>query len=162
MESQRRWRFLGNRPGRARLDFVWWACRCSTAGWPAGLFKVRAYCNLLLNAAFLNNRVLGNCFPTNSDPDKHEKRFCRSFEYMPEQSHVHIYLIRTALNFATSHLKHPQGKYKEAVPFLERASCIFRKKLGESHHSTVDTRNSLERLRKLVREREALSSCHET
>ncbi|CAM9846394.1 unnamed protein product [Ectocarpus sp. 4 AP-2014] len=72
----------------------------------------------------------------------------------------HPSLARTLNNRAG--LLYKQGKHKEAVTFLERASCIFRKKLGESHHSTVDTRNSLERLRKLVREREVLSSCHET
>ncbi|CAM9964931.1 unnamed protein product [Ectocarpus fasciculatus] len=69
--------------------------------------------------------------------------------------------LATTLNNRAG-LLYKQGKHKEAVPFLERASFILRKKLGESHHSTVANQKSLECLRKLVREREPSSSCHET
>lgn len=52
------------------------------------------------------------------------------------------------------HFECPQGKHNEVLPLLERASSILRKKLGENHHSTLDTQISLERVQKHVREQE--------
>ncbi|CAM9623020.1 unnamed protein product [Ectocarpus sp. 12 AP-2014] len=47
-----------------------------------------------------------------------------------------------------------QGEHNDALPLLERASSIRRKKLGENHHCTVDTQISLERVQKYVGEQE--------
>lgn len=48
-----------------------------------------------------------------------------------------------------------QGKHNEAIPLLERAYSIRRKRLGEKHPSTVETWISLEHVRNHAREEEA-------
>lgn len=58
------------------------------------------------------------------------------------------------LTFVALHPVRPQGKDNEAVALLERAFSIFGQKMGENHRYTVDTRISLERVLKRVREQE--------
>lgn len=43
-----------------------------------------------------------------------------------------------------------QGKYSEAIPVLERALSIRKTKLGDDHHDTVDSQNSLDDARRHV------------
>lgn len=46
----------------------------------------------------------------------------------------------------------PQGMHNEAIPLLERAYSVRRKRLGENHPSTVETWISLEHVRNHARE----------
>eukprot|EP00752_Nemacystus_decipiens_P013900 g12339.t1 len=58
--------------------------------------------------------------------------------------------VATVLN-NRAWLLESQDKHNEALPLLERASSIRTKMLGENHYHTVDTRISLERVRRHVR-----------
>lgn len=44
----------------------------------------------------------------------------------------------------------PQGKYSEAIPLLERALSIRKAKLGDDHHDTVESQDSLDDARRQV------------
>ena len=85
---------------------------------------------------------------------------CRLFVLPGERIGVYfsslVYMchLRTGFNFATPHLKPPQGKHKEAVPLSERAYSIHKEKLGENHHTTVGAHIILEHVRKRVCEQE--------
>jgi len=58
------------------------------------------------------------------------------------------------LTFATLHLERPQGKHKEAIPFLERAYPIMRKDMGDDDPYTVMVKTRLKWVRQHVREDE--------